>query len=206
MHSLHVGLDAYNTALAKVGARPHEPEEIKRFFGQAANKIFMNLLNDERLASDALEIYLETQKQYLNRVSVHPGIENLVNNLKLAGAKIGVVTGRHSRDLKLIFDHTDFNRHFEVQICDDYLTHHKPHPEGVLLAASRLGSDPKDCLYVGDAVMDMQAANAAGMKGIAALWDDWSRVDDMKIESPALLAKTPDDIWNWITTAYSTER
>lgn len=202
MHSLHVGMDAYNIALEKVGARVHEPDEIKRFFGQAANKIFHKLLDDKHQAEAAFEIYLEQSKKLLPNVSVHVGIEELVLNLKKSGARLGVVTGRHSRDLDLIFDHTNFHRFFDVKICDDYLAHHKPHPEGLLLAASKMGVDPKTCLYIGDAVMDMQAANAAGMKPIAALWDDWANEDEMRIESPAFLAKTPAEIWEWISGSF----
>lgn len=200
MHSLHVGMDAYNIALERVGARPHEPDEIKRFFGQAADKIFFKLLDDRNQAQAAFEIYLEVSKKHLPKVHPHEGIEELISNLKKMGARLGVVTGRHSRDLDLIFDHTNFHHYFEVKICDDYLVNHKPHPEGLLLASEKLGIDPKTCLYIGDAVMDMQAANAAGMKGIAALWDDWANEDEMRIESPALLAKTPFEIWEWVSS------
>lgn len=200
MKSLNLGMDAYNFALAKVGARPHEPDEIKRFFGQAANKIFLKLLDDEKKANEAFEVYLEESKKLLPKIHPHDGIVQLISNLKERGARMGVVTGRHSRDLELIFNHTDFGRHFEVMICDDHLTHHKPHPEGLWKAASDMKLNPKECVYIGDAVMDMQAASAAGMISIAALWDDWARFDEMKIESPAFMAKTPDEIWKWLNS------
>lgn len=198
MKSLNVGMDAYNIALEKVGARPHEPDEIKRFFGQSADKIFMKLLDDKEKAHIAFEAYLEFSKSFLDRVHPHEGIEELISNLKQSGARLGVVTGRHSRDLDLLFSKTNFGRHFEVMICDDYLTHHKPHPEGLWTASAKMNLHAGDCIYIGDAVMDMQAASAAGMIAVAALWDDWAKEEDMKIESPALLAKTPGEIWNWL--------
>ena len=200
LKSLGFGLDSYNQALAFVGARPHTPEEIKQFFGQSADKIFFHLLQDKQKANEAYEMYFEYEKKHIARIAPHAGIVELLQNLKSKGTRMGVVTGRHSRDLELLFDHTKLHDYFEVQVCDDYLTHHKPHPEGLLFAANKMEVDPKDCLYIGDAVMDMQAASAAGMTAIAALWDQWAKEDEMKIESPALLAKTPGDIWKWLTT------
>jgi pyrophosphatase PpaX len=49
-------------------------------------------------------------------------------------------------------------------------TEHKPLPAPLLLAAERLGSEASDCIYVGDAVVDLQAARAAGMAGIGVTW------------------------------------
>lgn len=43
----------------------------------------------------------------------------------------------------------------------------KPSPEGYLLAASRLGIKPADCIVVEDAPAGVQAGKAAGMKVIA---------------------------------------
>jgi sugar-phosphatase len=43
----------------------------------------------------------------------------------------------------------------------------KPHPEPFLTAASSLGVRPSDCLVVGDAPPDIEAARAAGMPCIA---------------------------------------
>jgi pyrophosphatase PpaX len=198
LKSLGFGMDAYNLALAHVGARPHEPDEIKRFFGQSADKIFHKLLNDKKKAEEAYEVYFEFEKKHVSRIAPHAGIVGLLDKLKNHGARMGVVTGRHSRDLELLFDHTNLHDYFEVQVCDDFLTHHKPHPEGLLLAASKMKIDVKSIFYVGDSVMDIQAANNSGAKGIAALWDEWANEEDMKLEDPVLLAKTPDEIWDYL--------
>ena len=61
-----------------------------------------------------------------------------------------------------------------VVVADD-TANHRPHPEPLLLAASRVGVLPENSCYVGDTVHDMQAARAAGMKGIAISWGADSR-------------------------------
>ncbi|MEM7245742.1 MAG: HAD family hydrolase [Acidobacteriota bacterium] len=51
-----------------------------------------------------------------------------------------------------------------VITADDTPGKHKPAPDGLLMAAERIGAPPEDCLYVGDQEFDMVAANRAGME------------------------------------------
>ena len=46
---------------------------------------------------------------------------------------------------------------------------HKPDPEGLLLAAARLGRDPSEILYVGDSVTDAETARRAAVCFAAVL-------------------------------------
>ena len=54
-----------------------------------------------------------------------------------------------------------------VMVCADEVTHGKPHPEGYLAAAARLGVAPARCLVVEDAPAGLEAARAAGMRALA---------------------------------------
>jgi sugar-phosphatase len=53
-----------------------------------------------------------------------------------------------------------------VLITSDDISHSKPHPEGYLLAAERVGVAPADCLVIEDAHAGIEAARAAGMRVI----------------------------------------
>lgn len=53
-------------------------------------------------------------------------------------------------------------------ISGDTLPVRKPDPLPLLTAAHRIAVAPEQCLYLGDALRDMQAARAAGMVGLAA--------------------------------------
>jgi phosphoglycolate phosphatase len=46
----------------------------------------------------------------------------------------------------------------------------KPDPAGALEAASMLGVDPGDCLFVGDSDVDMETARNAGMRPVGVAW------------------------------------
>jgi sugar-phosphatase len=54
-----------------------------------------------------------------------------------------------------------------VMVCADEITHGKPHPEGYLTAAARLGFEPKDCVVIEDTPPGIEAAHAGGMRAIA---------------------------------------
>ena len=47
----------------------------------------------------------------------------------------------------------------------------KPHPEGLLRAASKLGLHPERCIYVGDHPDDLSAAKAANCHPILVCWN-----------------------------------
>jgi phosphoglycolate phosphatase-like HAD superfamily hydrolase len=46
----------------------------------------------------------------------------------------------------------------------------KPAPDGLMLAAGRLGLAPADLAYIGDSPFDTRAARAAGSYAAAASW------------------------------------
>jgi beta-phosphoglucomutase family hydrolase len=58
---------------------------------------------------------------------------------------------------------------FDTLVCAGDYAQGKPHPEPFLLAAQRLGVEPKDCLVFEDAEAGIKAATAAGMKSVRIL-------------------------------------
>src|SRR5690349_13284782 len=51
-----------------------------------------------------------------------------------------------------------------VLVCADEISRGKPHPEGYLTAARRLGIEPTGCVVVEDAPAGLEAARTAGMR------------------------------------------
>ena len=56
-----------------------------------------------------------------------------------------------------------------VLIPADEIEHGKPHPEGYLTAAKRLGIDPAMCVVVEDTPPGLEAARAGGMRSIGVI-------------------------------------
>ena len=55
---------------------------------------------------------------------------------------------------------------FDTLVCAEDYTNGKPAPDGFLLAAERLGVEPRHCLVFEDTEMGIQAATAAGMASV----------------------------------------
>jgi len=53
-----------------------------------------------------------------------------------------------------------------VLVCADEIQHGKPHPEGYLSAAKRLGRAAAECVVIEDAPAGLEAARAAGMRSV----------------------------------------
>jgi beta-phosphoglucomutase-like phosphatase (HAD superfamily) len=56
---------------------------------------------------------------------------------------------------------------FDVVVCAADVRHAKPDPEGYLLAAAKLGADPRRCIALEDSPNGVAAAEAAGYRVVA---------------------------------------
>lgn len=78
--------------------------------------------------------------------------------------KLGIVTSRLKGGLFKKPKLAKLEPCFQAVVAFEDTKKHKPNPEPLLLAARKLKTSPKDCVYVGDAEVDIQAAKAANMK------------------------------------------
>lgn len=193
--SLGQAMASFNYALDQLGEPPRPPEAIKRYFGAGADRILINVLGDEAKGLAAFEHYLNHQSELARTTHLHDGVRELLERTHGAGLKMAVVTGRHARDLEVVLRPHRLFEYFVTQIADNHIPFSKPAPDGILLAASRLGLPPGDTIYVGDSTMDMEAAVAAGSIPVAALWDSLADAEAMKRAGAAHLAATPADVW-----------
>src|ERR1700733_5986304 len=77
--SLGQALASFNYALDAIGEGGRTIEEIKRYFGTAADRIFFNLLGDEKKAQAAFEHYLIYQAELAKTTKLHSGIRELLD-------------------------------------------------------------------------------------------------------------------------------
>ncbi|MDO4794395.1 MAG: phosphoglycolate phosphatase [Brachymonas sp.] len=138
------------------------------------------------------EEFLSNYAQRLLRQTVlFAGVADLLQALQQRGLPWGIVTNKAARFAEPIARGLDDLRHAAVLISGDTLPQAKPHPAPLLEAARRMAVAPRHCLYVGDDLRDIQAAHAAGMVGMAALWGYLGGVDvatwgaDAQVQQPA---------------------
>ncbi len=100
----------------------------------------------------------------------YDGVPRMLGRLRAAGVVTGVVTSKRRRTALLALEGVGVDDLVEVVAGLEDTEHHKPDPAPLLHGAEVLGVDPTGCAYVGDAVVDVLAARAAGMDAVAVTW------------------------------------
>lgn len=100
----------------------------------------------------------------------YDGVPELLGTLGEAGVTTAVVTSKRRETARLALSGVGVDHLVEVVAALEDTDRHKPDPAPLLHGASRLGADPAGCVYVGDAVVDVLAARAAGMGAVAVTW------------------------------------
>ena len=114
----------------------------------------------------------ESEIERIKAIALSPKIISLEPKL-MSGAEeaikqlakkylLAVVTGR-IREYALEGEAIKLKDFFKTIVAYEDTEEHKPLPEPLLKAVADLGLEPQECLYVGDALIDYQAAQAAGM-------------------------------------------
>ncbi|HEY5970577.1 MAG TPA: phosphoglycolate phosphatase [Pseudoxanthomonas sp.] len=190
---LRAALDEAPTTLAEI--RPHVSKGSRAMLAAA----FPRLGAAER--DVMVPLFLDTYLEELGKHSVlFADIEAMLAALEADGAKWGIVTNKPEYLAREILPQLGWEERCAVLIGGDTLAEKKPHPLPLLVAAERMGFASHECVYVGDDERDIQAARAAGMPSIAALWgyrqDDEDPAEwgaDMVLETPKQLL----DPGNW---------
>jgi len=127
-------------------------------------------------ADELVAVYREHNAAHHDEmVRVFPGMRETLEALRAQGIPLAIVTSKRNALAARGLACFDLLGFFDLLIGSDDTDKHKPLPDPLLLAATRLGAEPERCVYVGDSPYDMQAACAAGMTAVAALWGMFAR-------------------------------
>lgn len=198
-------LEAYSRALeAHLGHLP-TPEEVVRLRPRAELKFLYDVVGPERFdacLADFRRHYAELHATHFG--GVYPGIREMLAGLRARGLRLGIVTGKSRAGWEVTIAALEAELgSFDVTVFDDDVALAKPDPEGLTLAAQRLGLPASAAAYVGDAVSDVHAARAAGMLPIAVLWpkkaEELESFREQAASAGARLAATPADVLDLVT-------
>ena len=136
---------------------------------------------------ESADVYRQFQLENADKlVTIFPGIKELLADLKEAGYVLGIVTSRTRESALRYMDMFAFTSYFsDLVTCDD-TTVHKPNPEPILLAMSKLGASAEESIMIGDSPFDIKCANNAGVDSVMVNWritcDETSVIDDAKVD------------------------
>ena len=96
-------------------------------------------------------------------VPTKPGVPEVFYALHKMGCRTALVTGTRRHRVDRYLQSLGMEDCFDCLVCGDEVTNGKPAPDAYLLAASRLGLEPRDCMVVEDARAGILSAKNAGM-------------------------------------------
>ena len=83
-------------------------------------------------------------------------------------------------------------------VSGDTVAERKPHPLPLLHAAKLAGVAPGECIYVGDAERDVQAAHAAGMPALVANYGYLRADEDSTAWGGDGYLEQASDLFGWL--------
>ena len=123
-----------------------------------------------------------------------PGIAELLQAIESKDLKWGIVTNKPRRFTQRLIESMVLHKRAACVVSGDDAPQPKPSPATLLMACEKVGVNPENCMYVGDAERDIIAGKAAGMKTVVALFG-YIDVTDKPAEWDAdVMIQHPNDL------------
>ncbi len=126
------------------------------------------------------------------------GVLPLLASLEARRIAWGIVTNKPGWLAQPLLQTLNLLARAQVLVCGDTLPQRKPSPLPLLHASERLGLAPTECIFVGDAELDMLAARAAGMPAIGARYGYFGPADKPESWPADAWIEAPLDLLEWL--------
>ncbi len=165
---------AANRQRTRAGLEPLPLEVLRPYSSAGARGLLRCALNlmptDEAYEAHRVQFLKDYEAAMTVDTCLFEGVTELLAQIKDAGMAWGIVTNKATYLATPIVQALGLAQDCAVLVCGDTTAYSKPHPLPLLHAAQQAGFGVERCLYVGDDLRDIQAAQAAGMPSIAAAY------------------------------------
>ena len=94
---------------------------------------------------------------------IYDGVIDFLKSLKEQGIPTAIVTSSDNVKMDALYKtYPYFRQYFDVVISSSDVTESKPHPQGYIMAANKIGCSPNDCYVFEDSLQGIDAGLAAG--------------------------------------------
>ena len=165
---------ALNQGLALADCGPVDFDAARRLIGLGLERSLEKVLSDRgfRLeAPDLVRIKSASTAYYdahlLERTQLYAGVAETLEALRDTGTRFGICTNKRAESTRRILSGLGILNHFGVIIAREAVAQGKPHPAPLLAAIQALEGQCSRAAMVGDSLVDIQCARAAGVAAIA---------------------------------------
>lgn len=129
------------------------------------------------------------------------GMDRVLDELAARGMRAGIVTNKPAWLTDPLIAELGLQARFDCIVSGDTVGVRKPDPAPLLHAAALAGVAPGECIYVGDAERDVQAAHRAGMPALVANYGYIGASDDTAAWHGDGYLDAPVDLLGWIAAS-----
>jgi phosphoglycolate phosphatase len=161
-----------NHALQVMGLPPTTPDEIRRTVGYSLPESLVRLAGEEHSARgrEYMRLFVEKADEVMADLTyVYDYVPETVEHLRGRGLRLGIVSTKFRYRIEDVLGREGLLEPFEVIVGGEDVSEFKPDPESLNLALGKLGITPEAVLYVGDSVVDAEAAMRARVPFAAVL-------------------------------------
>lgn len=169
-------------------------DQVIRYVGSGVRQLMMGVMQD--LAEEEWEAagahFITTYRTHLtSRTHLYDGIQELLERCR--GVPMAVCTNKPQDMSEEIVRHFQLTDFFLVVVGAESRFPKKPDPQGLLYICGQLNCRPADLALVGDSVVDIDTARAAGCQAIAVSWG-FNSVEELQAAQPDLLIHHPREL------------
>jgi pyrophosphatase PpaX len=186
-------LESFRHATSDVLGRRVPEEELLTAVAASTLHEQMRLLDEARV-EELVDSYRTHNRPLHARLEACAGIETALERLRAEGRRLGIATSKHRATVRLAFDVLPLEGFFDAVVAAEDTARHKPSPDPIARALELLGAEPRDAAYVGDAVVDVQAARAAGVFAVAATWGGLHSEERLAAAGPDALVHDAEEL------------
>jgi phosphoglycolate phosphatase len=161
-----------NQALSDCELKCHDQQSVRTFIGDGAEMLVRRAVG--AAGENAIAPVLEKFREYYaanwqHGTMPYDGIPEMLRQLRMRGDRLAVLSNKpHLYTCEIVA--AIFPDTFDVIIGQRPGVPHKPDPAGVLEILALPEWRALTVAVIGDSVMDVQAAHAAGLRSIAVTW------------------------------------
>ncbi|ABM61362.1 HAD-IA family hydrolase [Halorhodospira halophila] len=188
--------------LAEAGRTPAPSAALQATVSHGARIMVSHAFSLPPSDPHAVALEQELVRRYRARIAdesrLFPGMASVLDTLEAQGIPWGIVTNKPTDLTEPLLERLGLDTRAGAVVCGDTLARAKPHPDPIRHAAATLGCPPEACWSLGDARRDIDAAAAAGARGLVALFGYLHAGDRPALWGAHGLIRQPAELLGWI--------
>jgi HAD superfamily hydrolase (TIGR01509 family) len=168
MDTNYLHTEAWARAFEEVGHRIPRARLHKQI-GKGSSLLIREFVEDEQTEERIDELHSEIYAELQEYGHPLPGAKELISSLRERGYEVWFVTSAKDEELEHHMQELEAEGRISGVVNSSAVENPKPAPDIFELALQKAGASPDETVAVGDAVWDVEAAAAAGIRTVAVL-------------------------------------